>query len=318
MNNTNVTSELADMIETYLLNQGWQTMAECTKPTSTYLHLAISIDKLGWDCFVEGRIPISLINVIKPMFRCYNPRGFIEIWGTKFIKGLIGLTHKQWLYRNNNVHYVSEGLTLRQHKELTTKIKILMKTKRSALLGRHWHYMSTNFDELGRGPMIACQVCCQHGNGYQHCKGCKRKLLHTGHFATITHPNCLTFQPTITTSSYLLHHHLHSSTPVPFAVHHTGFKSMPHLVIQDSVFMTTRHPPLINPISPPYLVPYFLEMPQNFKAQISLFLSNFLPDKAPQPYDKICTHLHRLHVWKTDTLISPDLVWFDSVLLWLY
>ncbi len=137
MNNTNITSKLADMIETYLLNQGWQTMAECTKPDSTYLHLAISIDKLGWDCFVEGCIPISLINVIKPIFCCCTSRGSVKIWVTKFIKGLIGLTHKQWLYRNNNVHYVSEGLKLRQHKELTTKIKILMKTKRSALLGHH-------------------------------------------------------------------------------------------------------------------------------------------------------------------------------------
>jgi hypothetical protein len=157
MNDAYITSKLADMIEAYLLNQGQQTMAECTKPTSTYLH-AISIDKLGWDCFVEGRIPISLINMIKPTFRHYKPRGSIKIWGTKFIKGLIGLTHKQWLYRNNEVHYVSEGLTLRQHKELTTKIKILVKTKCSALLGRHQHYMSTNFDDLGRGPTIARQV----------------------------------------------------------------------------------------------------------------------------------------------------------------
>jgi hypothetical protein len=158
MNDANVTSELADMIETYLLNQGRQTMAECTKPTSTYLHLAISIDKLGWDCFMEVRIPISLINVIKPMFPRYKPRGSTKIWGAKFIKGLIGLTHKQWLYRNNNVHYVSEGLTLRQHKELTTKIKILMKTKHSALLGRHQQYISTNFDKLECGHTIACQV----------------------------------------------------------------------------------------------------------------------------------------------------------------
>ncbi len=68
------------------------------------------------------------------------------------------MTHKQWLYRNNNVHYVSEGFTLRQHKELTAKIKVLMKTKCSALLGRHQHYMSTNFDELGCGPTLARQV----------------------------------------------------------------------------------------------------------------------------------------------------------------
>jgi hypothetical protein len=158
MNNANVTSELADMIKTYLLSQGRQTMAECTKPTSTYLHLTISINKLGWDCFVEGRISITLIDVIKPMFCCYKPRGSIEIWGTKFIKGLISLTHKQWLYRNNGVHYVSVGLTLMQLEELTTKIKILMKTKHNALLGHHQHYMSTNFDKLERGPTIACQV----------------------------------------------------------------------------------------------------------------------------------------------------------------
>ncbi len=94
----------------------------------------------------------------KSMFRCCKSHGSIKIWGTKFIKGLIGLAHKQWLYRNIDVHYVSEGLRLRQHKELTTKIKILMKIKRSALLGHHRHYMTTNFDELGHGPTIACQV----------------------------------------------------------------------------------------------------------------------------------------------------------------
>jgi hypothetical protein len=96
--------------------------------------------------------------MIKPMFFRYKPRGSIKRWGTKFIKSLIGLTHKQWLHRNNNVHHVSEGLTLRQHKELTAKTKVLMKTKRSALLGQHGHYLSTNFDKLGHGPTLACQV----------------------------------------------------------------------------------------------------------------------------------------------------------------
>jgi hypothetical protein len=137
LNNANVASELAEMIESYLLNQGRQTMEEYTKPDSTYLYLSISIDNLGWDCFVEGQLPYSLITVIKPMFLCYKPHGFVERWGTKFIKSLINLTHQQWLYRNNDVHYVSEGLTLRQHKELTAKIKVLIKTKHSALLGQH-------------------------------------------------------------------------------------------------------------------------------------------------------------------------------------
>jgi hypothetical protein len=42
LSNANVASELAEMIESYLLNQGRQTMEECTKPDSTYLHLSLS------------------------------------------------------------------------------------------------------------------------------------------------------------------------------------------------------------------------------------------------------------------------------------
>ncbi len=93
-------------------------MEDCIKPNSKYLHLSVTINNLGWDCFVEGWIPYSLITVIKPMFRWYKPHGSIEIWGTKFINSLISLTHKQWLYRNCNVHYISNGLTSRQHDKL--------------------------------------------------------------------------------------------------------------------------------------------------------------------------------------------------------
>jgi hypothetical protein len=93
-------------------------MTDCTQQSSKCWHLAISIDNLRWDCFVEGQLPFSLIDVIKPMLHQYKPHGSVKLCGYKFIKGLIGLTHKQWLYRNNEVHYVSNGLTLKQHEEL--------------------------------------------------------------------------------------------------------------------------------------------------------------------------------------------------------
>jgi hypothetical protein len=133
-------------------------MADCTQQSSKFWNLAISIDNLGWDCFIEGRIPFSLINVIKPMLRHYKPRGFIKLWGCKFIKGLIGPIHKQWLYQNNKVHYVSDGLTMKQHEELTAKTKILLKTRHCALLRCHRHYLLTNFEVLGSGPTLARQV----------------------------------------------------------------------------------------------------------------------------------------------------------------
>jgi hypothetical protein len=123
---------------------------------------------------MEGQIPYSLITVIKPMFRWFKPRGSIKIWGTKFIKSLISLIHKQWLYRNCDVHYISNGLTSRQHYELTSKVNELMKTKRTALLGQHRHYMNTTFNKLGRGPTLACQMWeCLHSNGYQCCQVAK-------------------------------------------------------------------------------------------------------------------------------------------------
>jgi hypothetical protein len=78
--------------------------------------------------------------------------------GSKFIKSLIDLTHKQWLFQNSDVHYVSEGLTANQHDELTTKIHELMKTNCNALLACHRHFMRINFNVLGSGPVLACQV----------------------------------------------------------------------------------------------------------------------------------------------------------------
>ncbi len=158
LNKANVTSELADIIETYLLLQGCRTMEDCIKPNLKYVRLSANIDNLGWDCFVEGQLPYSLITVIKPMFCWYKPCGSIKIWGIKFIKSLISLTHKQWLCRNCDVHYISNGLTLRQHEKLTSKIKELMKTNCTALLGRHQHYMNTNCNTLGCRPTIARQV----------------------------------------------------------------------------------------------------------------------------------------------------------------
>jgi hypothetical protein len=54
LDDANVTSELTKMIKTYLLNQDRQTMGECIHPKSIFSPIAIDIDNIGWDCFVEG------------------------------------------------------------------------------------------------------------------------------------------------------------------------------------------------------------------------------------------------------------------------
>jgi hypothetical protein len=284
-------------------------MEECTKPDSTYLHLSVSIDNLGWDYFVEGHLPYSRIAMIKPMFLCYKPRGSVKIWGTMFIKSLIGLTHKQWLYRNKDVHYLSEGLTLRQHKELTAKVKVLMKTKRSALLGQHQHYMSTNFDELGRGPTLACQVWVANMEmaisaakvaKVRFCTHETLQQLRTPLALPPTQPSPPVTLSNISICSPPHHYQTPFTTPGSHACHPWLSKtpySQPH---------TT--PRSLTPSHHPTLFPIFLRCHNTSRNNSPCFFQIFYPANAPQPYDKIRAHLHRLHVQKKVTSIPPGLV----------
>jgi len=69
-------------------------MKDCVPTHSPYKNDASAVDNLGWDCFVEGRIPQVLIGVVKPMLRHYIPRGSVELWGARFINtssGCIGI-----------------------------------------------------------------------------------------------------------------------------------------------------------------------------------------------------------------------------------
>ena len=150
LSDANVDQHLSDKIEAYLLAQGRRTMKDCIPSLSPYNHM--------WDCFVEGRIPHVLIDTVKPMLHRYIPRGSVELWGAKFIKSLLSITHKQWLYRNSDVHHVIDGLSSRQHQELTARIHYLLETKKDSLHERHKHLMDVDFAKLGSGTTIARQV----------------------------------------------------------------------------------------------------------------------------------------------------------------
>jgi hypothetical protein len=158
LSEANVAQDLSDIIEAYLLAQDRRTMKDCVPSHSPYKNVASAVDNLGWNCFVEGRIPQVLIGVVKPMLRRYIPRGSVELWGAKFIKSLLSITHKQWLYRISVVHHVIDGLSSRQQQELMVRIHELLQTKKNSLLKRHKHLMDVDFVELGSGPTIVRQV----------------------------------------------------------------------------------------------------------------------------------------------------------------
>ena len=117
----------------------------------------------------------------------------------------------------------------------------------------------------------------QHGNGYQCCQDCERKLLHAGHFAPIEHTNCFSSHPPPPPSPNPPHHDSDSSSHSCFTNCHTRFATTLQSLPQDSVFTSTHLPPIINPVSPSYLVPYFPALSQNPTAQNPSTLLNFLP-----------------------------------------
>jgi hypothetical protein len=158
LSEANVAQDLSDMIETYLLAQDRQTMKDCVPSDSIYKNVATAVDNLGWDCFVEGRIPQVLIGVVKPMLQRYIPLASVELWGAKFIKSLILITHKQWLYRNSDIHHIIDGLSSRKQQELTARIHELLQTEKNSLLKRYKHLLDVDFVELGSGATIVRQV----------------------------------------------------------------------------------------------------------------------------------------------------------------
>jgi hypothetical protein len=73
LKNANADLELVDIIEAFLLGQGVVTMESCVPQNSRYLLMLQSQDCLGWDCFIEGRITVLLLEFIRSLFLQWTP-----------------------------------------------------------------------------------------------------------------------------------------------------------------------------------------------------------------------------------------------------
>jgi hypothetical protein len=73
LKNVNADPSLIDIIESYLLGQGTISMESCIPHCSQFLLMSHSQDRLGWDCFVEVRISILLLECICPFLHQWSP-----------------------------------------------------------------------------------------------------------------------------------------------------------------------------------------------------------------------------------------------------
>jgi hypothetical protein len=205
------------------------------------------------------------------------------------------------------VHYISNGLTLRQHNKLTSKIKELMKTKRTALLRQHQHYMNTKFTTLSCRPTIACQVWvanmemsisiakvakgnfCMQETLWQLCTPLTLPMIqHTPITTPIKVCNTSPNPPPI--------YHAPVVIPRARAYHTSSTKTLYSKPRTNHRLSTPSHHLTLFPI--------FLRRNNTLKSKPPCqFFSLFYPAVAPQPYDKISTHLHPLHIQKKASLL---------------
>ena len=140
------------MIQRYLKGRGRVKMQSLVSKTSEYQLVAKFHDRLGWDNFVEGRLCSIWLQHREADIARHRLRSTAESWAKGLIHRLLELTHRQWIYRNTEVHFVAEGgLTLRQHEELMDQVEDYATVDPDDLLPENRALLEIDFDALGKG-----------------------------------------------------------------------------------------------------------------------------------------------------------------------
>jgi hypothetical protein len=105
-------TELILLIRQFLLSRGSRTMSSFCRPNSPYLQLASMHDNLGYNNFLEGRICTLYLSMRQLDIERRHLRRHAAHWCNGLILQLLQITHRQWTYRNQTVHYkAQDGLT---------------------------------------------------------------------------------------------------------------------------------------------------------------------------------------------------------------
>jgi hypothetical protein len=145
--------ELSTIIVKYLTGRGNKSMTECLTFPSSYTLLAEYQDKLGWDNFLEGRILSLMVEEQRIHIKSCSTVYTVESWATGMIEHLLGITHKQWVYRNARVHLEKlDGHTEAEHAKIMSRIRVLLWTDPDSLMPRDRLLLEGDFSALGSGP----------------------------------------------------------------------------------------------------------------------------------------------------------------------
>jgi len=143
---------LVSLFQQYLLGRGTVRMQSLVGRDSRFHQAARFHDQLGWDNFVEGRLCILWVHHRESDIERWDLRSTAESWAKGLIHRLLELTHRQWIYRNTAVHFVTEGgLTAGQHDRLMSRVEDFAAVDPADLLPEDKALLEVDFDQLGDG-----------------------------------------------------------------------------------------------------------------------------------------------------------------------
>jgi hypothetical protein len=161
-------------------------MASICRRGSPYCGLAEMQDILGFQNFVEGRICCLYLHVRQWDIERRKLRKHAPHWCNGLILQLLQITHRQWTYRNQTVHYKArDGLTERQQHKIMRQCEALLWTDPSVLLPEDRQLLDVDFESLGDGPAVDRQLWISE----------MEPAVAAAHIADGTDANCPTYPP---------------------------------------------------------------------------------------------------------------------------
>ena len=145
-------SDLTTCLCLYLRGRNTVQMTDLAPRGTTYHSFALIHDRLGWRSFLEGRISTILVQEMHQHLATTPTRINAGNWAKGLVNFLLRITHHQWIYRNNVVHYRVEGRPIKRHEEIIAEMQMLMQVDPRTLLPRFRHlYEEEDFEALGAG-----------------------------------------------------------------------------------------------------------------------------------------------------------------------
>jgi hypothetical protein len=149
---------VASTVEMHLLARGEAKMSSCVHGANVNLvTLSVQTNRLGWDSFLEGRLPSHWLTVAAPLLRQRSHYLLPPVWGHLLISKLHNVIHKQWVYRNFYIHFKGDhGLTMPEQHDIIDRVVAYALIDPDTLLPRHRLLFKTDFKALFSGPASHC------------------------------------------------------------------------------------------------------------------------------------------------------------------